>query len=110
LSITGEKMGRDSSADNHALKETETKIQSPPMYQVLIHNDDYTTMDFVVHILETIFGKSPIEASRIMFSVHNKGVGVCGIYDFELAETKIAAVHAIAEQYEFPLRCSMEEI
>ena len=103
-------MERDSSSDNHVLKESKTKIKSPPLYQVLIHNDDYTTMDFVVHILETIFSKSPIEASRIMLNVHNDGVGVCGIYDFELAETKIATVHAIAEQYEFPLRCSMEEI
>lgn len=80
------------------------------MYKVLIHNDDYTTMDFVIHILETIFSKTPQEAAKIMLNVHNEGIGVCGIYQFELAETKIATVHAIAEQYEFPLRCSMEEV
>ncbi len=103
-------MGRSGSFENHALKESKTKLRPPPLYQVLIHNDDYTTMDFVVHILETIFGKSPLEASRIMLNVHNDGVGVCGVYDFELAETKIEAVHAVAEQYEFPLKCSLEEI
>jgi len=102
-------MGQPNS-DNHTLKDSKTKIQPPQMYKVLVHNDDYTTMDFVVHILETVFSKSPIEASRIMLNVHNDGIGVCGIYHFEVAETKIAAVHAIAEQYEFPLRCSMEEV
>ena len=103
-------MGQDNSYDNHTLKDSKEKLQPPQMYKVLIHNDDYTTMDFVVHILETIFSKSHQEASQIMLNVHNEGVGICGIYQFELAETKIAAVHAIAEQYEFPLRCSMEEV
>lgn len=103
-------MSQENSFDHHILKDSKEKLQPPKMYKVLIHNDDYTTMDFVVHILETVFSKNPQEASRIMLSVHNEGVGVCGIYQFELAETKIAAVHAIAEKYEFPLRCSMEEI
>lgn len=100
----------NSSLDNLTVKDSKTQLKPPQMYKVLLHNDDYTSMDFVVHILETVFGKSSSEASQIMLNVHNKGVGVCGIYNYELAETKVAIVHTIAEQNEFPLRCSMEEV
>lgn len=83
---------------------------TPKRYKVLIHNDDYTTMEFVVHILESVFNKSSAEANRIMLSVHIEGHGLCGIYPFEVAETKVQKVHSMAEKESFPLKCSMEEI
>ncbi len=81
----------------------------PRRFKVLIHNDDYTTMEFVVHILENIFNKSSAEANNIMLSVHLKGHGLCGIYPFEVAETKVEKVHSMAEKESSPLKCSMEE-
>ncbi len=89
------------------LKDRE-KLQEPPFYKVLLHNDDYTTMDFVVMILEMIFGKSTEEATAIMLNVHHQGCGVAGIYTREIGETKVAEVHQLARQNEYPLRCSLE--
>lgn len=86
------------------------EIREPPMYKVLLHNDDYTSMEFVVMILETIFHKSTAEATRIMLNVHNRGVGVAGIYTRELGETKVVVVHDIARQNDFPLKCSLEKV
>lgn len=85
------------------------EVQEPPLYKVLLHNDDYTSMEFVVSILENIFRKSQQEAMRIMLNVHEKGIGVAGIYTREICETKIAVVHELARKNEFPLRCSMEK-
>ncbi len=85
------------------------KTKKPPLYKVFLLNDDYTTMDFVVYVLETIFHKSPVEASQIMMHVHKKGVGLAGIYTREIAETKISAVHGLAQENEFPLKCTMEK-
>jgi ATP-dependent Clp protease adaptor protein ClpS len=85
------------------------EIREPILYKVLLHNDHYTTMDFVVMILENVFYKSPAEAMQIMLSVHEKGIGVCGIYPREVAETKVAAVLSLARKYDYPLQCSMEE-
>lgn len=85
------------------------EIQEPPLYKVLLHNDDYTSMEFVVSILETIFQKSQQDAMRIMLNVHEKGIGIAGIYTREICETKIAIVHELARKNEFPLRCSMEK-
>ena len=81
----------------------------PRRYKVLLHNDDYSTMEFVVHILEKVFNKSQAEANNIMLNVHLRGVGLCGIYPFEVAETKVEKVHSMAEKESFPLKCSMEE-
>ena len=80
------------------------------MYKVLLHNDDYTTMDFVVQILELVFSKAPAEAMQIMLSVHRSGIGVCGVYTAEVAETKVAMVHHLAHEHNYPLKCSMEEV
>ena len=85
------------------------EVQEPPLYKALLHNDDYTSMEFVVSILENIFHKSPQEATRIMLNVHEKGIGIAGVYTREICETKITLVHELARQNEFPLRCSMEK-
>jgi ATP-dependent Clp protease adaptor protein ClpS len=92
------------------LTEDITKTQEPRLYKVLLHNDDYTSMEFVIAILETIFHKSPHDATKIMLNVHNEGVGVAGVYTREICETKISVVHQLAEKNEFPLRCSMETV
>ncbi len=87
---------------------THERLQPPPMFRVLLHNDHYTTMDFVVEILRSIFRKSAEEAVRIMLNVHQNGLGVCGVYTSDVAETKLLAVHARARDAGFPLRCTME--
>ena len=86
-----------------------SRTRTPPLFKVLMHNDDYTTMEFVVQVLETVFHKSTTEANRIMLNIHVRGVGMCGTYPFEIAETKIARVHHLARESGFPLRCSLEE-
>lgn len=85
------------------------KTQLPRLYRVVLHNDDYTTMEFVVQVLEQVFKKSPAEAYRIMMHVHTRGLGVCGAYTHEVAETKVVTVHELAREAGFPLRASMEE-
>jgi ATP-dependent Clp protease adaptor protein ClpS len=85
-----------------------TELTEPPQYKVLLLNDNFTTMDFVVNILETVFNKSPSEAIRIMLNVHKKGMGICGIYTHEIAETKVAIVEDMAKNNNFPLKCNME--
>ncbi len=90
--------------------EEEQEIKEPRMMRVLLHNDNYTTMDFVVKILEEIFHKSPAEATAIMLSVHHNGIGVCGVYPAEVAETKVSQVHKRATQAGFPLRASTEPV
>ncbi len=85
------------------------ELQEPPMYKVLLHNDDYTTMDFVVMILQTIFHKDMDEATRIMLNVHHQGSGIAGVYPREIAETKMDIVHQMAREHQFPLRCSLEK-
>lgn len=79
------------------------------MYKVLLHNDDYTTMDFVVMVLAMVFQKDRTEAARIMMNVHRQGTGVAGIFTRDVAETKIAVVHELAMRNEFPLKCSLEK-
>ena len=88
----------------------EEEIREPIMYTVLLHNDDYTTMEFVVEILMRVFSKSLADASRIMIDVHRRGTGVCGVYTREVAETKVEAVRALARENGFPLRCTMEGV
>ncbi len=92
-----------------AASRSETQIQEPRMYKVLLHNDNFTTMDFVVQVLEVVFRKTSSEATQIMLNVHKKGIGICGVYTAEVAETKVAMVNLLAQQGGFPLKCSMEE-
>lgn len=94
--------------DAGILTEKKTKTRRPPMYRVMLINDDYTTMDFVVYILETVFGKSKEEAHQLMLQVHQSGMGVCGIYSKEIAETKVQTVIHLARKEGFPLQCVME--
>ncbi len=91
------------------LTEDNIETKEPPLYKVLLHNDDYTTMEFVVSILVNIFQKSKQDATAIMLNVHNDGVGIAGVFTREICETKIAIVHELAKKNEFPLRCTMEK-
>lgn len=91
--------------DSQTMDETD----EPPMYKVLLHNDDYTTMDFVVEILILVFNKPPEEAVQIMLNVHRNGIGVCGVYTYEISETKVETVQALAREHGFPLKCTMEK-
>jgi ATP-dependent Clp protease adaptor protein ClpS len=86
-----------------------TQAKRPSLYKVLLLNDDYTPMDFVVQILERIFGKDRDAATEIMLNVHHRGVGVCGIYTYEIAETKVTQVTEISRRNEHPLKCTMEK-
>lgn len=87
----------------------ETRLKKPKMFKVLLLNDDYTTMDFVVAILESVFKKGPSEATRIMLEVHHRGSGLCGVYSREIAEAKADLVHSRAREEGHPLRCLVEE-
>jgi ATP-dependent Clp protease adaptor protein ClpS len=89
---------------------TEKKTKTPPLYKVLLHNDDYTTMEFVVYVLKAVFSHPEPRATQIMLHVHRTGIGVAGIYPHEIAETHVATVDALARQHEFPLRCSLEQV
>jgi ATP-dependent Clp protease adaptor protein ClpS len=88
--------------------KTKKKVKEPSMYKVLLLNDDYTTMDFVVEVLRFVFHKSVMDATQIMLNVHRNGVGLCGIYPFEVAETKVNTVEALARERGFPLKCTIE--
>lgn len=101
----------DESEDTGINVVTRTRVQTrkPSLYRVLLLNDDYTPMEFVVFILENFFNRSRDEAMRIMLHVHQKGVGVCGVFTFEVAETKVAQVLDLARRHEHPLQCVMEK-
>jgi len=90
--------------------DSESRLDEPKMYQVLLHNDHYTTMDFVVEVLMKIFHRPAAEATKIMLDVHKKGCGVCGIYTYDIAVTKVSQVHRAAKQKGFPLKSSYQEI
>ena len=96
-------------ADGGVLTDKKEKVKEPPLYKVLLHNDDYTTMEFVIEVLISVFHKHVEEATRIMLNVHKRGVGTCGTYPFEVAETKVDTVHLLARERGFPLKCSMEK-
>ena len=91
------------------LTKPKTKPKKPSMYKVLLLNDDYTPMEFVVHVLERIFRKTQEEATQIMLHVHHKGVGICGVYTFEVAETKVVQVIDYARKHQHPLQCTLEK-
>jgi len=100
--------GTDHRAQGGTLLEDRPKTRKPPLYKVLLHNDDYTTREFVVHVLEQVFRHSESEATQIMLHVHNHGIGVAGIYPHEIAETKATTTMALAAQFEYPLQATLE--
>jgi ATP-dependent Clp protease adaptor protein ClpS len=95
--------------EESATAEAEDEVRQPPLYRVLIHNDDYTTMDFVVYVLETVFHRSESDAIRLMLQVHQQGVGIAGIFTFEIAEMKATETMELARANEYPLLCTLEE-
>jgi len=102
-------MGRwETEFDREVVTETEKKLKKPSLYKVLLHNDDYTTKEFVVQILQYVFHKEHTAAVQIMLHVHRKGIGVAGVYLYEIAETKAALVESLARQQEYPLKCTVE--
>ena len=100
--------GTERRVDGEVLERTRQETKKPELFKVLLLNDDYTTMDFVVEVLESVFNKAPAEAYRIMMAVHTQGQGLCGVYPFEVAETKVATVLELARGSGFPLRAAME--
>lgn len=95
--------------ESQLLTKTRARSQRPPMYKVMLLNDDYTPMEFVVHILERFFGLSHAQAFEIMLTVHKKGLAVVGVFSFEVAETKVAQVMDFARRHQHPLQCTMEK-
>lgn len=93
-----------------AIQEAKPKLKRPPLYKVILLNDDYTPMDFVVHILETFFSLPYEVAVQIMLEVHHQGKGICGTYTREVAETKVAQVNLYAREHQHPLLCTMEQV
>ena len=95
--------------DASILTKTRTKPERPPMYKVMLLNDDYTPMEFVVHVLERFFGLTHAQSFEIMLTVHKKGLAVVGVFSFEVAETKVAQVMDFARRHQHPLQCTMEK-
>lgn len=92
-----------------AVEEARPKLKPPPLYRVVLLNDDFTPMEFVVDILQTIFAMERTKATQVMLEVHTKGKGICGVFSYEIAETKVAQVMNLAKQHQHPLLCTMEE-
>ena len=100
---------QDQGSGSATITETRLKLQKPSLYRVLILNDDYTPMEFVIYVLERFFQKDREAATRIMLHVHQHGVGVCGVFTYEVAETKVAQVIETARRHQHPLQCTMEK-
>jgi ATP-dependent Clp protease adaptor protein ClpS len=101
--------GEDGDGRTGIVTKTRPKTKKPNLYKVLILNDDYTPMEFVIHVLEKFFNKDREDATQIMLHVHHKGVGICGIYTYEVAETKVTQVVDFSRQHSHPLQCTMEK-
>ncbi len=100
---------KDDDGDVGVVLETRQKTKKPPMYKVMILNDDYTPMEFVVHVLERFFGMTHAQAFELMLTVHKKGLAVVGVFSFEVAETKVTQVMDFAQRHQHPLQCTMEK-
>jgi len=95
--------------EGEVISKTREELKEPPMYKVLLHNDDYTTMEFVVELLMSVFHKTFEDATRIMLNIHKTGIGICGIYTYEVAETKVKTTHELATERGYPLKSSIEK-
>ncbi len=105
-------MSKKTDQDFHedlAVEDARPQLKRPPLYKVVLLNDDYTPMDFVIHILESFFGMGHEQATQVMLEVHTRGVGVCGVFTRDVAETKVAQVNDSARENQHPLKCAMEE-
>ena len=100
----------DNRIDGDILEDSKDEVKEPDMFRVLLHNDHYTTMDFVVEVLRVVFNKPILEATKIMFDVHRKGIGIVGTYTLDIAQTKTGQVVKMAEDRQFPLRCTFEKV
>ncbi len=100
--------GKEDAASNTALETAKPKLKQPPLYQVVLLNDDYTPMEFVVHVLQTFFGMGLEQATRVMLTVHTQGKGICGVFSRDIAETKAAQVNRYSRENEHPLMCEIE--
>ncbi len=107
--MTKQNNGTGNGTGTGIVTKTKPKTKKPSLYKVLLLNDDYTPMEFVVHILERFFAKSREEAERIMLHVHRNGVGLCGVFTFEVAEMKVTQVLDFAKRHQHPLQCRMEK-
>jgi ATP-dependent Clp protease adaptor protein ClpS len=99
----------DRNPNSGVVTQTKPRTKKPSLYRVLMLNDDYTPMEFVVYVLERYFNKTPEEATQIMLHVHQKGIGVCGVFTYEIAESKVNQVIDLARQHQHPLQCTMEK-
>jgi ATP-dependent Clp protease adaptor protein ClpS len=99
----------DIEQDGDVLTESDTKLEKPKLYKVILHNDDFTTMEFVIFILQTVFKRSDIEAFSIMLKVHNEGIGIAGVYSYEVASMKAEKAMNLSKANEYPLLCTVEE-
>jgi ATP-dependent Clp protease adaptor protein ClpS len=109
LGMSGSGRNGEEGPGTGVIVKAKPKTKKPAMYKVLMLNDDYTPMEFVVHILERFFNKNRQEATRIMLHVHRRGVGICGVYTYEVAETKVTQVMDFARQHQHPLQCTLEK-
>jgi ATP-dependent Clp protease adaptor protein ClpS len=100
---------REYGFEEEVATESKERLKKPPLFRVLLHNDDYTTMEFVIEVLKGVFGKSDADAFRIMWAVHTQGLGCAGVYTFEVAEMKVERVSQLARESEYPLLCTIEE-
>ena len=97
-----------SDGDVLAVEKTDSRTRRPPLFKVLLHNDDYTPMDFVIQVLKMFFNMNHDRATQVMLHVHTRGKGVCGVFTYEIAETKVAQVNEFSRQNEHPLKCTLE--
>jgi ATP-dependent Clp protease adaptor protein ClpS len=109
LRMSDDDRGNGNGTNTGVVVKTRPKTKKPSMYKVIMLNDDYTPMEFVVHVLERFFNKNREEATRIMLHVHQRGVGVCGVFTYEVAETKVTQVMDFARQHHHPLQCTLEK-
>ncbi len=109
IRMQGKKGEDDASGGTGTVTLTRTKTKKPSMYKVLLLNDDYTPMEFVIYVLQRFFSKSAEDATKVMLHVHQNGVGICGVFTYEVAETKVTQVMDLALQHDHPLQCTMEK-
>ena len=109
MSVDDDKIKQGDAPEHGVAVKTRVNTKKPSMYKVLMLNDDYTPMEFVIHVLESFYNKAHEEATQIMLHVHQKGVGTCGVYTYEIAETKVNQTMDLAQQHQHPLQCTIEK-